>query len=191
MYRSNPINIPPGHFTFLKIVVQILPYPSQNAVQMPHTRVHSGDQMPPLRGHFTGTWMTEGRKTCLQLSNKIFIYTVACEQALLFGQAKLASRERTSEGPILCHSWLRRSLTRSRETCFARPNRRACSQAINTANNSHQYNKLKTENHSVSVFTMSKTMSVPHGHCKFWCYDSKILFWISKSHLQLSLYFVF
>ena len=66
---------------------------------------------------------------------------VACEQALLFGQAKRTSRERTSEGPILCHSRLRRSLTRSRETCFARPNRRACSQAINTANNSHQYNK--------------------------------------------------
>ena len=32
-------------------------------------------------------------------------------------------------------------LARSRETRFARPNRRACSQAINTANNSHQYNK--------------------------------------------------
>ena len=46
----------------------------------------------------------------------------ACEQALLFGQAKRASRERASEG-------LRRSLARSRETRFTRPNRRACSQA--------------------------------------------------------------
>ena len=46
---------PPGHLTFLKIIVQIPPYPDQNAVQMPHTRVHSGDQMPPPRGHFTGT----------------------------------------------------------------------------------------------------------------------------------------
>ena len=34
----------PGHLTFLKIIVQ-----------MPHTRVYSGDQMPPPRGHFTGT----------------------------------------------------------------------------------------------------------------------------------------
>ena len=36
----------PGHWTFLKIIVQIPPYPGQNAAQMPHTRVHSGDQMP-------------------------------------------------------------------------------------------------------------------------------------------------
>ena len=36
---------------------------------------------------------------------------IACEQALLFGQAE------------------RRSLARSRETRFTRPNRRACSQA--------------------------------------------------------------
>ena len=46
---------------------------------------------------------------------------VACEQALLFGRVKRVSRERASkrgsrEG-------------RSREACFACPNRRACSQA--------------------------------------------------------------
>ena len=75
MYRSNrSFNIPPpGCLTFLKIIVQIPLYPGQNAVQMPHTRVHSGDQMPPPRGHFTGTKMTEGRRKRLQLSNKIFI----------------------------------------------------------------------------------------------------------------------
>ena len=60
---------------------------------------------------------------------------IACEQALLFGQAKGASRERTSEGPrkgaprFLCPSGLRSLLARSRETRFTRPNRRACSQA--------------------------------------------------------------
>ena len=47
---------------------------------------------------------------------------VACEQALQFGLAKWASRERANEV-------LRRSLARSRETRFTRPNRRACSQA--------------------------------------------------------------
>ena len=52
---QHPPGQPPGHLTFLKIIVQIPPYPGQNAVQMPHTRVHSGDQMPPPRGHFTGT----------------------------------------------------------------------------------------------------------------------------------------
>ena len=61
MYRSNrSFKIPPPpspgqtprHLTFLKIIVQILPYPGQNAVQMPHTMVHSGDQMPPPRGTF-------------------------------------------------------------------------------------------------------------------------------------------
>ena len=36
---------PPRAFDFLKVIVQILPYPGQNAVPMPHTRVHSGDQM--------------------------------------------------------------------------------------------------------------------------------------------------
>ena len=51
MYRSNrSFNFPPGkplgHLTFLKIIVQIPPYPSQNAAQKPHTGVHSGDQMP-------------------------------------------------------------------------------------------------------------------------------------------------
>ena len=55
MYRSNrSFNFPPwqplGHLTFLKIIVQIPPYPSQNAAQMPHTEDHSGDQMPLPRG---------------------------------------------------------------------------------------------------------------------------------------------
>ena len=72
MYRSNrSFNI--GHLTFLKIIVQIPLYPGQNAIEMPHTRVQSGDQMLPPRGHFTGTKMTEGRRKRLQLSNKIFI----------------------------------------------------------------------------------------------------------------------
>ena len=78
MYRSNrsfnmpPPGQPPGHLTFLKIIVQIPPYPGQNAVQIPHTRVPSGDQMPPPSGHFTGTKMTEEWRKRLQLSNKIF-----------------------------------------------------------------------------------------------------------------------
>ena len=57
MCRSNrSFNVPrplrqiPGHLTFLKLIVQIPPYPNQSTVQMPHTRVHSGDQMPPSRG---------------------------------------------------------------------------------------------------------------------------------------------
>ena len=44
---TSPPGQPSGHLTFLKIIVQIPPYPGQNAVQMPHTRVDSGDQMPP------------------------------------------------------------------------------------------------------------------------------------------------
>ena len=44
---------------------------------------------------------------------------LACEQALLFGQTKRASRERASEGPFPCASRLCRSLTRSRETRFS------------------------------------------------------------------------
>ena len=67
-----PPRATPRAFDFFKIIVQIPAYPGQNAVQMPYTMVHSGDQMPPPRGHFTGTKMTEGRRKRLQLSNKIF-----------------------------------------------------------------------------------------------------------------------
>ena len=65
MYRSNrsvkiaPPRATPGDLTFLKIIVQIPPSLSENAVQMPHIRIPSGNQMPLPRGHFTGT---EGRK---------------------------------------------------------------------------------------------------------------------------------
>ena len=74
--RANP----PGIWLFWKLVFKIPPYPGQNAVQMPHTRVHSGDQMPPPGGHFTGTKMTEGRRKRLQLSNKIFINITKTEK---------------------------------------------------------------------------------------------------------------
>ena len=64
-----PPGQPPRHLTFLKFFVQIPPYPGQDAVQMPHTRVHSGDQMPPPQGYLTGTKTTEGRWKRLQWSN--------------------------------------------------------------------------------------------------------------------------
>ena len=48
--KRPPPGQPAGHLTFLKIIVQIPPYPGENAVQMPHTGVHSGDQMPPPWG---------------------------------------------------------------------------------------------------------------------------------------------
>ena len=80
LQHAPPPGQPPGHLTFLKIIVQIPPYPGQNAVQMPHTRVHSGDQTPPPQGHFTSTKMTEGQRKHLQLSNKIFINITKTEQ---------------------------------------------------------------------------------------------------------------
>ena len=67
MYRSNrsfniPPRQPPGHLTFLKIIVQIPPYPDQNTVQMPPTRLHSGDQMPPPRDISQAhKWQKDGR----------------------------------------------------------------------------------------------------------------------------------
>ena len=60
----------PRAFVFFENYRSNSPLPGQNAVQMPHTGVHSGDQMPPPRGHFTSTRMTEGRRKRLQLSNK-------------------------------------------------------------------------------------------------------------------------
>ena len=58
------------------------------------------------------------------LTNLLANPNIACEQALLFGQAKRVSRERPSEG-----TRLRRSLARSSETRFNRPDGTACSQA--------------------------------------------------------------
>ena len=52
---TSPPRATPRAFDFLKIFVQIPPYPGQNTVQMPHTRVRSGDQMPRPWGHFKGT----------------------------------------------------------------------------------------------------------------------------------------
>ena len=52
-----------------------LPEPKCRSNAPRHTRVHSGDQMPPPQGHFTGIWTTEGRQKRLQFSNKIFINT--------------------------------------------------------------------------------------------------------------------
>ena len=75
-----PPGNPLGIWLFFKIIVQIPPYPGKNGVEMPHTRVHSGDQMPPPREHFTGTKMTEGRQKRLQLLNKIFINITKTEQ---------------------------------------------------------------------------------------------------------------
>ena len=60
--------------------------------------------------------------TWLRIPSKRTGEDLACEQALLFGQAKRASREHASEGPFLCPSRVRRSLARSRETRFTLPN---------------------------------------------------------------------
>ena len=69
---TSPPRATPRAFHFFENYCSNSPLPGQNAVQMPHTRVHLGDQMPPPQGHFTGTKMTEGRQKRLQLSNKIF-----------------------------------------------------------------------------------------------------------------------
>ena len=37
------------------IIVQIPPLPKPKYCSMPHTKIHSGDQIPPPQGHFTGT----------------------------------------------------------------------------------------------------------------------------------------
>ena len=55
-----PPGQPPEHLTFLKIIVQIPPLPGPKCRSNAPHWVHSGDQMPPPRGHFTGTKMTEG-----------------------------------------------------------------------------------------------------------------------------------
>ena len=93
-----PPGQPSGNLTFFKIFVQIPPYPGQNAVQMPHTRVHLGDQMPPPRGHFTGTKMTEGWRKRLQLSKKIFINITKTEKhyQLIYYEQKSRVKRRKS-----------------------------------------------------------------------------------------------
>ena len=66
----------------------------------------------------------------LSLERKLKNGALACEQALLFGRVKRVSRERASEQASgEAARGLSPSLARSREAYFARPNRRACSQA--------------------------------------------------------------
>ena len=66
----------------------------------------------------------------LPLERKLKNGALACEQALLFGRVKRVSRERASEQASgEAARGLGPSLARSREAHFARPNRRACSQA--------------------------------------------------------------
>ena len=110
---------------------------------------HFGDRIGHAKSvgfrFYSAIWRPESRisSRCLEITSISLIYSnlfeeericflafpgLACEQTLLFGQATRAPRERASKGP--CPSRLRRSLARSRETRFTRPNRRACSQAI-------------------------------------------------------------
>ena len=72
----------------------------------------------------------------IQLQSPTPIMALACQQTLLFGQAKWLSRERGMDGPTLFPwpSRLLHSLVRSRKTHFTRPNRRACSEAITAPN---------------------------------------------------------
>ena len=87
---------------------------------------------------------------------------VARKQALLFGQPKRASRERASEG-------LRRSLARSRKTCFTRPNRRACSQAMSIAATSPSFVILQYYNNYCLIFyqRMSWRARLPREYPSF------------------------
>ena len=83
MYRSNrSFNMPPpGIWLLGKLLFKFPPTRAKMPFKcMPHTRVHSGDQMPPPRGHFTGRKMTEGRRKRLQLSNRIFINITKTEK---------------------------------------------------------------------------------------------------------------
>ena len=69
----------------------------------------------------------------------IKLFYIITSIAFLFGQAKRASRERASEGRGArgvspAPRGFARSLARSRETRFTRPNRRACLQAITSIN---------------------------------------------------------
>ena len=84
--------------------------------------------------------------------------SLACKQALLFGRAKRVSRERASERRSREGQRLRRSLARSRETRFARPNRRACSQA--TKSLTLPPNDAITWTETRSYITASMIMSV-------------------------------
>ena len=53
---TSPPGQPPGHLTFLKIIVQIPPLPEPKCrSNAPPARARSGNQMPSPRGHFTGT----------------------------------------------------------------------------------------------------------------------------------------
>ena len=55
---TSPPGQPPGHLNFWKSFVQIPPSRGQKAVQMPHHRSISGDQMPPPPGKISRLFLT-------------------------------------------------------------------------------------------------------------------------------------
>ena len=84
MYRSNrSFNIlppPPPHqgiWLFWKFIVQILPYPSQNAFQS-HIRVRSGDQICPLSGDISQAheWQKDGKHAFICRTKSLYIQQI-------------------------------------------------------------------------------------------------------------------
>ena len=100
-----------------------------------------------------------------------------------------------ASSPFLCPSRLRRSLARSRETCFTRPNRRACSQAMIYLDvNSFNENSPQTifQEHYITggVFTINlalakkKEVKSPEVDPKLACVASASVWFRSKEILR-------
>ena len=71
-----PPGQPPGIWLFWKLLFKFPPPRAKMLFKCPTLgSIRVIKCPPPPRGHFTGTWMTEGQKKCVQLSNKIFINT--------------------------------------------------------------------------------------------------------------------
>ena len=80
MYQSNrsfniPPGQPPGRLKFWKILVRMPSSPGQKAVQMPHDRSISGDQMPPSPGKLPDY--------CFNVSAASFMLVNLCRRGLI------------------------------------------------------------------------------------------------------------
>ena len=71
---------PPGIWLFWKLLFKFPPTRAKMPFKCPTLGSIQVIKMPPPRGHFTGTKMTEGRRKRLQLLNKIFINIIKTER---------------------------------------------------------------------------------------------------------------
>ena len=108
---------PPGHFTFLKIVVQILPYPSQNAFQKCPFRWSNAPTPGTFHRHMNDR-RTENTPSVVELN--IYIYSsLRASSPVWASEASLARTRERGADPLPLAGFAARSRVLARLASLA------------------------------------------------------------------------